>query len=196
MGIKSYFYSRPADSDPLTRVEHQANDESHIVPSEVFYIGSTGSLSARIANHKRDVSKARGILPPEGTAVTLRLCEAEIQGAPVDVYVRPVPTDFAVRGLPVDLLRGWEAGLIRELKPTANGGGSASSPLASPFLSFRNVQSPEDPLCDLHLPAGQLAAVGPVPGDGPVEVRELRPPGQGIAAAGLQSALLQLGRDP
>jgi hypothetical protein len=91
----------------------------HIAPSEVFYIGSAANLSARIAVHKFEVLKHPS--RDEGWGVACKLRAAMRQNVPVDVYVRRIPDGLIVlHGLPVDLLRGAEMGLIRDLNPSCN----------------------------------------------------------------------------
>jgi hypothetical protein len=115
MGIELYDYVlRPGDH----RWRRTQLSQVQILTSEVFYIGSTESLSVRIGCHQVEADKAPR---PPGIGRRSLLSEARKQGLPVDVYVRRVPDRFIIiNGLPIDLLRGAEAGLIRELSPRTN----------------------------------------------------------------------------
>jgi hypothetical protein len=128
-GIADYHWQTGARRGSLILRRLPATDEeSAIAPSEIFYIGASECMRKRIDTYR---STAKRGCPPtmehetmlqaskhQGTWI-LRI--AWEQNAPVDVYVRLVPSDLGtVSGLPVDLLHGWEAGLIRELDPRGN----------------------------------------------------------------------------
>src|SRR6267154_2441579 len=99
-----------------------------IVPLEVFYIGSARhDLGKRIANYKSQSKKGwpSRLSQKEFTAkrhyATSLLRMARAQRVPVDLYILTVPSEPVYVGrAPVDLLHGWENGLIRELRPRGN----------------------------------------------------------------------------
>jgi hypothetical protein len=106
-----------------------ADPASWIQPTEVFYIGASECLRKRIHNYK---SSAKMGCPLEIESNALRKASAHTgtwmlrrayeQRAPIHVYVlHGIPYELTyIKQLPVDLLRGWEAGLIRELNPRGN----------------------------------------------------------------------------
>jgi len=115
-GIKRYFEHGIPQQDGSYVVEFLPadDDEVDIAPSKIFYIGSATNLYSRIVVHKNKVSK-------RGSPVATMLHAARWKHTRVDVYVRHVPRNLVtVHGLPVDLLRGCERGLIRELRPRGN----------------------------------------------------------------------------
>jgi hypothetical protein len=92
-----------------------------VEPEEVFYIGLAERLSRRLGGHKRGARQKAFTGPQKGQWVSLILYEATQQDASVDVYCCEVPDELVfVGGLPIDLLRGCEAGLIRLLNPIGN----------------------------------------------------------------------------
>src|SRR5882762_359393 len=96
-----------------------------IKPLPSFYIGSARhDLRKRIANYKSQSKKGwpSRLSQKEFTAkrhyATSLLRMARAQRVPVDLYILTVPSEPVYVGrAPVDLLHGWENGLIRELRP-------------------------------------------------------------------------------
>jgi len=77
-----------------------------------------------MANHRKKALAFDWSKPHKGTHLAMLLCEARHK-APVEVWINSLPNEIFYHEtryyrLPVDLLRGVERGLIRELQPRAN----------------------------------------------------------------------------
>jgi len=116
------------DEDTYTQ-QAPAPENQWIEPSEIFYVGSARNVRTRMSHYKsaarfgtvcmseKSFNRARA----HYCTFLLRMARGQEQG--VDVYVRQVPQELSyIEGLPIDLRRGWEIGLIRLLQPRGNRG--------------------------------------------------------------------------
>ena len=93
------------------RNESHLSDEICIEPSQVFYIGVSENIRDRFLKWERPLVQNRPWL----------LAECFRQRVPIDVYFRYVSRELVIiDGLPVNLLWGCEAALIRELQALMN----------------------------------------------------------------------------